>query len=463
MNNIDSLLEPEDEVLSTLYKDGRRRWLNPKLSKGKWWHRRRWVAYVLMVIFIAVPFFRINGKPLILLDIAARQFTVFGKTFLPTDTLVLAFLLLSVFISIVLITTFAGRLWCGWACPQTVFMEFLFRPLDRFFAGTSGKGGLSNKTRSGWWQVARILTYVVLAMVLAHTFLAYFIGTDRLARWMQMKPWEHPTAFLVMAAATAAMLYQGLVFREQLCLIACPYGRFQSVMLDEQSLIVAYDQPRGEPRKKGKHFPNEKLGDCVDCHRCVVVCPTGIDIRKGLQMECINCTQCIDACDEVMTRVGLPTGLIRYSSQDSIAGKPRRFLRARTIVYPIILALVLTGFVVSIASKTGFDARLIRGKGSPFVLLPSGELTNPFLMRLVNRTDQRQTYELAMQNDTAVTLAAVDQSELTLDAGQSERVAISLNFPVRLTAGTGSHDCIIVVRDSSQNERHLKITLVGPR
>ena len=322
----DALLPADEHVLSTLERDGRRRWMHPKLSTGTWWHRRRIIAYFLMIVFVAIPHLRIYGKPLILLDIAAREFTVLGKTFLPTDTVVLAMLMLSIFLSIVLVTAITGRAWCGWACPQTVYMEFLFRPIDRLFGGVSGKGGLPKKDRSAVGQVARIAVYVVLCMFLAHTFLAYFVGTERLAVWVRSSPIEHPTAFLVMGATTIAMLYDFLFFREQLCVIACPYGRFQSVMLDEQSMIVAYDPVRGEPRKKGKHEAGEPVGDCVDCNRCVVVCPTGIDIRNGLQMECINCTQCIDACNSVMKKIGRPADLIRFSSQGRDLGQVRGVL-----------------------------------------------------------------------------------------------------------------------------------------
>ncbi len=198
-----------------------------------------------------------------------------------------------------------------------------------------GKGGKPKREVTGGWAVARFLVYLVLCMALAHTFLAYFVGTDRLAQWIRSSPIEHPTAFLVMGGTTVAMMFDFLFFREQLCLIACPYGRFQSVMLDRQSLIVAYDGNRGEPRKKGKHTAGDDAGDCVDCNQCVVVCPTGIDIRDGLQMECINCTQCIDACDTVMDRVGKPKGLIRYSSQDALAGKPPKLFRVRTFALPI--------------------------------------------------------------------------------------------------------------------------------
>ncbi|QDT03835.1 Ubp3 associated protein Bre5 [Rubripirellula lacrimiformis] len=483
--------EPVTHVLSTLESDGSRRWLRPRLSKGGWWHKRRIVAYLLMVVFVAIPHLRIGGKPFILLDVVARQFTVLGRTFYPTDSILLALLLLSVFISIVLLTAIAGRAWCGWACPQTVYMEFMFRPLDRFFDGTVGKGGRPARDRHWGWQVAKFGTYLLLCMFLAHTFLAYFVGTEKLADWIRSSPIQHPAAFLVMAATTGLMMFDFLFFREQMCLIACPYGRFQSVMLDEQSLIVAYDHIRGEPRKKGKRkavvhsemplvgapadtdtvavdggdavHSTGGAGDCVDCNQCVVVCPTGIDIRDGLQMECINCTQCIDACDSVMDKVKLPRGLIRYSSQDAIDRKPRKMVRARTIVYPLILSVVLGGFAFAIGTKSGFDARILRGKGNPFTIQRGGLVSNSFHLRLVNRTNEPKTYRLQVVTPEQTTLEVIDDETTTLNPGDSKLVPFSIRFPTRVTFGDGNEAAELKIDDGGENERTLDFRLLGPR
>jgi cytochrome c oxidase accessory protein FixG len=460
----DALLPSPEHVLSTLEKDGSRRWLKPKLSKGPWWHRRRAVAYVLMVIFVVVPYITINQKPLIQLDIAARKFTIFGHTFLPTDTLLLALTMLTAFISIVFITAITGRAWCGWACPQTVYIEYLFRPIDRLFEGTTGKGGQPKRPMSAGRQIARFAVYVLLCMFLAHTFLAYFVGTEKLAVWIRSSPFEHPVAFLVMAVTTGLLTYDFYFFREQTCLIACPYGRFQSVMLDPQSLIVAYDYNRGEPRKKGKHHPGEEnVGHCVDCNQCVVVCPTGIDIRNGLQMECINCTQCIDACDAVMDKVGLPRGLIRYSSEDALAKKPRKLLRARTIIYPLLLLGVMTGLGWAITTKYGFDARIIRGKGAPFTTVDRGLISNTFNMRLVNRTDTPQTYTFEVVSPTSAKLEIIDAERLVLEPGATTLVPMGIRFPSSLTFGDGNEPITLSVTDSSRNQHDISFRLLGPR
>tara|TARA_R110002049_G_scaffold50370_3_gene143020 strand:- start:37022 stop:38272 length:1251 start_codon:yes stop_codon:yes gene_type:complete len=416
-----------------------------------------------MAVFVAIPHVRIGGKPMILIDIAEREFTFFGRTFLPTDTMLLALLMLSVFITIVLVTAITGRAWCGWACPQTVYMEFLFRPIDRLFEKTVGKGGKPKAQLTGWRQAARIAVYVLLSMFLAHTFLAYFVGTERLSQWIRSSPIQHPTAFMVMAATTGLMLFDFLFFREQLCLIACPYGRFQSVMLDEQSMIVAYDPVRGEPRKKGKHREGDNAGDCVDCNQCVVVCPTGIDIRDGLQMECINCTQCIDACNEVMERVGSPRGLIRFSSQDAIARKPMKMLRARTVVYPLILVGVLSGFVYAVSTKTTFDARIVRGKGAPFSFAPDRSVTNNFKMRLVNRTDQPHTYSFEVVSPEGVTSEVIDEDALTLGPGVSTFVPLSIGFAGRVTSGDGNEMVKMLIRDDDGNENSVTFRILGPK
>lgn len=458
-----ALLDAPDHVLSTLEGDGSRRWLYPRLSKGLLWKRRRALAYFLIVFFIALPHLRIGGRPMILLDIASRRFVFFGHTFLPTDTLLLTLFMLGVFISIVLATTFAGRVWCGWACPQTVYMEFLFRPIDRLFEGTAGKGGRPKQKPTGLMALARYAIYLVLCMLLAHTFLAYFVGTDRLAQWMRRSPLEHPTSFLVMGATTLAMMFDFVFFREQLCLIACPYGRFQSVMLDRQSLIVAYDHNRGEPRKKGRHQPGDGAGDCVDCNQCVVVCPTGIDIRNGLQLECVNCTQCIDACNTVMDRVGSPRGLIRYSSQDALEGKPPKLLRVRTVAYPAILLTVVIAFFAVLSTKYSFDARLMRGRGNPFQQTRAGVVANNFRMRLTNRTLDPQVYTIRVADPPAATLGGSSSETVELDGGATTLVPIVVEAPVALLSPLGQYNGKLKITDEIGNERELNMKLLGPR
>ncbi|MCA9240682.1 MAG: 4Fe-4S binding protein, partial [Planctomycetales bacterium] len=277
------LLEPEERVLSTLEHDGSRRWLFPRLSQGRFWHRRRLVAYLLIATYALLPFIKIGGKPAILLDIANRQFTFFGFTFLPTDTLLLAIFVVALFLTIFFATAVAGRVWCGWACPQTVYMEYVFRPIERLFTGRKGKGGAPDKNVAGVWKGVMYVVYFLVCLHLANVFLSYFVGVEKLHRWIWTSyPWEHPGPFVLVMFITGLMMFDFCYWREQLCIIGCPYGRFQSVMLDKSSCIIGYDEQRGEPRGRGRDRATQGLGDCVACNMCVQVCPTGIDIRDGL-------------------------------------------------------------------------------------------------------------------------------------------------------------------------------------
>ncbi len=458
-----TLLDAPEHVLSTLENDGSRRWLYPRLAKGALWQRRRALAWFLIVFFIVLPHLRMNGRPFVLLDIASRKFVFFGHTFLPTDTFLLTLLVIGILVTVVLATALAGRVWCGWACPQTVYMEFLFRPIDRLFEGTGGKGGKPKRKTAGLMGGVRFAIYFVLCLLLAHTFLAYFVGTDQLAVWIRSSPLEHPTAFLVMGGTTALMLFDFLFFREQMCLIACPYGRFQSVMLDRQSLIVAYDPKRGEPRQKGKRTEGDTAGNCVDCNQCVVVCPTGIDIRNGLQLECINCTQCIDACNRVMDRVGTPRGLIRYSSQDSLDGKPPKLLRARTVAYPALLLVVGLAFIGVLATKYAFDARLTRGRGNPFQQITPGIITNNFQIRLTNRTETPHTYTIEVMEPADARLGRSSSETVHLQGNETMLVPVLVNVPVSRLGPRGQTAGRLKVRDDIGNEREVTMRLLGPR
>jgi len=402
-----SLPSAPGRVLSTLNEDGSRRWLRPKLSVGGFFRKRRVVAYLLMVVFFFIPYLRMNGRPLVLLDVPHRQFTMFGYTFLPTDTLLFMLLLISIAIAIFLLTALFGRVWCGWACPQTVYMEFLFRPIERLFeGGRSGSMALDKNPGPHWRRVAKNGVYLLLALFLAHTFLAYFVGIDQLVQWVRQSPVEHPTSFLIMAATTALIYFDFGYFREQTCLVACPYGRLQSVLLDRQSVIVGYDVLRGEPRtRKVKDHPAGS-GDCIDCGACVITCPTGIDIRDGLQMECIHCTQCADACDDIMARIGRPPGLIRYTSRDEVEGKRSKVLRPRVVLYPLALALSLGLLAFSLGTKADTDVTLLRGAGAPFTRQPNGNVVNQIRVKITNRSRHPRSYRLELAGVTGGSLVA---------------------------------------------------------
>lgn len=452
-------------ILSTLNADGSRRWIRPRPSHGRFLRARRAVAVILIALFTLIPYIRLNDKPLVLLDIAARRFTLFGYTFLPTDTLLLALLIICVFASVFLFTALLGRVWCGWACPQTVYMEFVFRPIERLCKGTPGraKKGLLQTTPLG--GVVMYGLYLLIAMYLAHTFLAYFVGVERLREWVTRSPAEHPVPFAVMVFVTGAMLFDFAFFREQTCLVACPYGRFQSAMLDRKSLIVSYDPNRGEPRgrRAGRGAAGDVslpvLGDCVDCGMCVATCPTGIDIRNGLQMECVHCTQCIDACDSVMTRLHKPTGLIRYASQAELDGEPRRFLRPRLFIYSAVILATTSLFTYFLLTKSPFDVMVLRQRGVPYRVDADGLVVNNVKVKLVNRTDTQQTYAFTMLEPQGARFEGLAES-VTLDSGAMTTVDAALAAPASSFArGRGT---VVLRIDSGSYSRDVQYVLVGP-
>jgi cytochrome c oxidase accessory protein FixG len=473
----DTTAEPAaPRVLSTLNDDGSRRWLRPKLSKGRFLSARRAVAYALIAVFTAVPFLRIAGRPVLLLDVAAREFTILGTTFYPTDTLLLALLLVGTFLTVFFVTALFGRVWCGWGCPQTVYLEFVFRPIERFFTGAPGrKKNALQSSAAG--PILKYIVYAAIAFYLANTFLAYFVGTDRLWQWIQRSPLEHPSSFLLVMAVTALMLFDFAYFREQTCIVACPYGRFQSVMLDRRSLIVAYDRRRGEPRGRKRRrtaTPDLALpviasdgardqsqpGDCIDCRMCVDTCPTGIDIRDGLQMECVHCAQCIDACDTVMDKIGRPRGLIRYSSQDALAGKPAGVLRARLVVYVVILTLVFGVFAAIVFSKAPADVTLLRGMGRPFTAMQSGQIANPVRLKIVNRSREPRRYTI---DTLGLDGAAVNSETGTLRINPGSALTVPLFLTAPADAFKHGHaDLTLRVRDDAGYERQIPWRLMGP-
>jgi cytochrome c oxidase accessory protein FixG len=434
--------EAEEQILSTMNRDGSRRRIRPKVSKGRYHRRRLLTAWGLILGFVLIPILKLNGKPLMLLDIGKREFTFFGATFLPTDTFLLMLLLFGIFVGIFLITAIWGRVWCGWACPQTVYMEFIYRPLEVLIEGGRSRQIQTDRTGFSGRRLLKHLAFFVVSAFLANTFLAYFVGWDRLLGWMTSSPTEHPVAFFVMLGTTVLMFGDFGWFREQTCILACPYGRFQSVLLDRQSLIVGYDEVRGEPRERLRKTKERTGGDCIDCGLCVSTCPTGIDIREGgLQMECIACTQCIDACDEVMDKIGKPRGLVRYTSQSELETGARKFLRPRLVVYSAILAVMFGTLAFSLVGKSTADVTILRGLGAPFTTLPSGEISNQIRIKIANRSGEERGY----------TFELVDAEDLTLVAPENP-----------LTVGPGDAQmtgAFITTRPSSFTNGEIEITL----
>lgn len=468
------LPRPKGKVLPTLDDEGHRNWIRPRLSKGRFLDRRRALGYFLMALFLAMPHLTVAGKPAMLLDVPARRFTLLGLTFTPTETPILMLFLLSVFVGIFLLTALFGRVWCGWACPQTVWMELLFRPIERLFEGSPQEQRLRDKQGPDLRRLLKNAVFLLLAFVLGNTFLAYFVGAEQLGHWMRGSPLQHPTAFAIMAGTTAMVFFDFGWFREQTCMVACPYGRFQSVLLDRQSLVVGYDKGRGEPRGKPRKaapapaapivaptiapiMAAPTLGDCIDCQACVLTCPTGIDIRDGLQMECVHCTQCIDACDAIMDKIGRPRGLIRYSSQAELAGEPRRIVRPRVLAYSAVVTGLLVGLVAVISLRRPAEVTLLRTTGVPFI--DRGEQVELHLrVKVHNKGDAARTYAIALQDDGFV-LQPV--APLTLGPDEIGTAALTIMAPrERFTAGRAS--ARLVVDDGQGFREEVVAPLVGP-
>ena len=447
-------------VLPTLNEDGSRHWIRPRESTGVWWARRRVVGYALIAFFVTLPHLRWMGKPLILLDVPRREFTLLGNTFLPTDTLILMLLLGSAVIAVFLFSALFGRVWCGWGCPQTVYLEFVFRPIERLLEG-GRSGSLALDKANGVMSPRRILKYLIyipICLVLAHTFLAYFVGTDLLAQWIRLSPYEHPAPFLVMAVTTLLIFIDFGWFREQTCLIACPYGRWQSALIDQHSLIVAYDAVRGEPRRAGSN--RENAGDCVSCNACVVTCPTGIDIRNGLQMECVHCTQCIDACDHVMEALHKPKGLIRYASQEGLAGRASGVMRARVVIYSIALTLCLAALAVTLGTRADAEVTLLRSSSEPYRVEADGRIANQLRVKIVNRSSVSQQYSITVDGMEGGSVIA-PELPLTVGVGAQRTTSLFLLAPFA-TFSNGRHPVTVRVSDDHGFSRDMPFVLLGP-
>lgn len=440
--------KPDELVLPTLNPDGTRRWINPKLSLGRFLTARRIVAWALIALFAALPLVSVAGKPAILLDLPRREFTFFGSTFGSTDTVLLMLLLLSIFVSIFLITALVGRAWCGWACPQTVYLEFLFRPIDRLRVAAP----------------IRWVLYGLAAAFVANVFLAYFVGAQTLGRWITASPLEHPGPFLFMLSVAGLMLFDFAYFREQMCTVICPYARLQSVLLDQRSLVVAYDRTRGEPR--GKLRPpaeGPRNGDCIDCGACVRTCPTGIDIREGLQLECVACAQCVDACDAIMDRVERPRGLIRYTSQEALQSPGGRISlwRPRVLLYPVILSALVAVFLVVLGHHGDLQVKLLRGTGTPFTVR-AGEVTNTLRLKLHNPSDEAHALAISLPNVTDVNLI-VPENPVSLAAGETRTVGLFLLAPAASFGEHGKRKIEIALFEGARPIKTLEHVLLGPR
>ena len=383
---------PSLDSVTTIQDDGSRPFIYPSDTHGRFSQARRWSAFALIAFYLSLPWIKLNGYPAVFLDVAERRFHLFGITGAAQDLWLMFFIITGLGFSLFFVTALLGRVWCGWACPHTVFLDHVYRRIERLIEGDAVRRRALAAAPLSVLKILKVglkhAVYVLLSAVITHLLLAYFVSVPEVWAMMRAAPTEHWSAFGFIAVATGALYFNFAWFREQLCIVVCPYGRIQSALIDDNSLVVGYDAKRGEPRGK---VGTPAAGDCVACSRCVQVCPTGIDIKQGLQMECVGCTACIDACDDVMTRLKRPSGLIRYDSQNGLAGKPTRWFRPRVALYGLLLAVGAGVALWAVSTIRPANFAVTRIIGTPY-FVTDDFVRNQFLVRVVNKRNQTQRY-----------------------------------------------------------------------
>lgn len=393
------------DAISTVDKQGRRIWVYPKKVHGRFTRWRQWFGYALLALLFVGPYLRIGGEPLLMINILERRFVFFGNTFWPQDFLIFVLGFIAFVVFVALFTIAFGRLFCGWACPQTVFMEQVFRRIEYAIEGDWKQQIALNK---GPWnsdkalkKVSKHALFFVISFFIGNTFLAYIVGSDELFSIIREPAASHAGGLMAMFAFSGVFYGNFAFFREQACTTVCPYGRLQGVLLDRKSVVIAYDHVRGELRglfRKGEVREDAGKGDCIDCKACVHVCPTGIDIRNGTQLECVNCTACIDACDHMMDSVGLPRGLVRYASESEIADKKPFTFNGRMKAYTVVLTAIVGVLVTLIVLRSDTESTILRTPGVMYQERPDGRLSNLYAFKSVNKTHHDMPLRLELMN-----------------------------------------------------------------
>ncbi|MFD1063984.1 cytochrome c oxidase accessory protein CcoG [Winogradskyella litorisediminis] len=384
------------DTIGTLNEEGKRAWVFPKKPDGKWYEYRKYVSYVLLIFLFSAPFLKINGNQFLMFNVLERRFNIFGFPFWPQDFHLFVIMMIIGVVFVILFTVAFGRLFCGWVCPQTIFMEMVFRRIEYWIDGDRGKQVRLKKMP---WnkeklkkRVLKWSIFFIISFLIANVFLAYLIGSDQLIRYITDGPFKHVSTLISLLIFTGVFYFVFAWFREQVCIIACPYGRLQGVLLDNKSIVVAYDHKRGEKEKgRAKFKKNEDRsvtgkGDCIDCFACVHVCPTGIDIRNGTQLECVNCTACIDACDHMMEAVNLPKGLIRYASEENIEKKAKFTFTPRLKGYTAVLGILTAVLIGMLFLRNDIEARILRLPGQLYERKADNIISNVYTFKLVNKT-----------------------------------------------------------------------------
>lgn len=387
-----------DHIPSITDTGNKRKWMYPQIIKGKLYQYRDKVSYILLILLFSSPFIKINGEQMILLNVIERKFVFFGVIFWPQDFYLFVLALLTFVVFIVMFTAIFGRVWCGWACPQTIFMEMVFRKVENWIEGDYIHQQKLNQAAWSWEKLskktAKHTIFLLISFLISNIFLAYIIGSDELIKIISDPPKAHLSGLVSILIFTFVFYIVFSYLRELVCTVICPYGRLQGVLLDNQSIIVAYDYKRGEPRGKIVKDAEQHVGDCIDCKICVHVCPTGIDIRNGTQLECINCTACIDACDMVMEKIHRPTRLIGFMSEDQIKTKSAFKLSKKVYAYSVVLFILITVLSVMLFSRSDIKATVLRASGTLFQLRDNGTVSNLYNAELVNKTTKLVNFEM---------------------------------------------------------------------
>ena len=450
--------------VTTVTESGKRNWIYAFKPSGRYYNYRNIVSYLYLIVFFVLPFIKVNDNPLFLVNIIDSKFILFGKIFWPQDFFIFAVGMIAFIVFIVLFTVIYGRIFCGWVCPQTVFLEFVFRRLEWLIEGSPGR---QKALRDGPWTGEKIwkmglkhTLFLVFSFLIAHTFLAYILGIDEVVKIIG-EPFSQHIGLMVGLIVFTLLFYSVFAFvREIICTTVCPYGRLQGVMFDKDTMQISYDYKRGEERGKLKKTETRTKGDCIDCHKCVMVCPTGIDIRDGVQLDCVGCTACIDACDEVMDKVGFPKGLIRYASENQIANGTAFRFTTKMKAYTALLFILLVVMSVMIVTRKTVDTYISRVKGQLYQEVEGGKLSNLFEAKILNKTNKEIPVELKVEGMSG---------EIKLVGGQQfllKKEAINdYNFFVEIPKSEireRSSNITIGVYSEGQKIQSVKTKFLGP-
>lgn len=456
---------PDVDTLFSINADGSRNAIHPADVKGRFQVRKHLLWYLMLAIYVAMPWVTIGGHPALLIDIEHRHFYLFGFTFNAQDFWFAFFFVTGLGFTLFVVAALFGRVWCGYACPQTVFLEGVFRRIERWIEGPAASRARLDKAPMTASKLMRrglkMVVFFALAAIITHSFLGYFVPVADVVEAMTSSPAANPVAFTFIAISTLVLFVNFTWFREQLCIVVCPYGRLQGALYDADTVIVGYDARRGEPRGSAT---TAGAGDCVDCFRCVAVCPTGIDIRNGTQLECVGCANCIDACDAVMDKLGRPKGLVRYDSQRGLETGVRKFFRGRVVLYVVLLLLGVGAFSLAATTRRPFDAELSRARGSSYTI-EQDRIHNVFELHLVNKRPEERQFviepvavagvevTLGMREVTLATLADLRVPIHVFIAEDKFQRGMKLELRVRCLDADGQLDV----------ERPATAPLLGPR